>query len=148
MSMSNCTEKDTKISQTLKNIVRNHGVKYFYKGFLNSMVGTAIFRGSFNGLYDSSKSRAKTLEFKALIAYTCSLIAGGICYPLDSVRRRKIVTNSNDSILSYSKNILKTEGVRGFYKGSKLILPQSLSGAIILMLFDTAGIPIIQGVQE
>jgi hypothetical protein len=34
--------------------------------------------------------------------------------------------------------------VKGFYKGAKLILPQSVTGAIILMLFDTTGIPLLE----
>lgn len=61
MSLSNSTEKEYKISQALRTIVRTHGAKYFYKGYLNSMVGTAVFRGSFNGFYDSAKSQAKSI---------------------------------------------------------------------------------------
>lgn len=41
--------------------------------------------------------------------------------------------------MRYSSNIWKEEGARGFYKGSKLIPIQSLAGAIILLIFDTAG---------
>jgi hypothetical protein len=106
------------------------------------MVGTAVFRGSFNGFYDSAKSKVKSIELKALIAYTCAVIAGGICYPLDSIRRRRIMINSNESLSCFAKKVWSKEGLKGFYKGSKLILPQSLTGAIILMLFDTTGIPI------
>jgi len=106
------------------------------------MVGTAIFRGSFNGFYDSSKSKAKTLQFKALIAYTCAVVAGGICYPLDSIRRRRIIINSNDNIFSFADKIWKREGLKGFYKGSKLILAQSFAGAVILILFDNTHLPI------
>jgi Mitochondrial carrier protein len=61
MSISNCTEKNTRITQVLKNIVRHHGAKYFFKGYLNSLVGTALFRGSFNGIYDTAKGHASSL---------------------------------------------------------------------------------------
>jgi Mitochondrial carrier protein len=61
MSISNCTEKNTKVTQVLKNIVRHHGAKYFFKGYLNSLVGTALFRGSFNGIYDTAKGQASSL---------------------------------------------------------------------------------------
>jgi len=54
------------------------------------MVGTAVFRASFNGLFDTLKSKAASLYQKSLIAYFCAAIAGGICYPIDIIRRRKI----------------------------------------------------------
>ena len=46
----------------MKNLLKNHGARYFYKGFLNSMIGTAVFRGSFNGIYDSAKHQAKSVD--------------------------------------------------------------------------------------
>jgi solute carrier family 25 (adenine nucleotide translocator) protein 4/5/6/31 len=94
MSLSNTTEKHYKIIHTLKTLIKTNGAKYFYKGFLNSLVGTAVFRGTFNGLYDTAKSKATSLETKAMIAYCCAVAAGGICYPLDSIRRRRIIMNS------------------------------------------------------
>jgi solute carrier family 25 (mitochondrial adenine nucleotide translocator), member 4/5/6/31 len=93
-SLGTNTEKDNKLFGTVRSLIKNHGPRYFYSGFLNSMVGTAVFRGSFNGIYDSAKHRANTLNQKALIAYFCAAIAGGICYPIDIVRRRRILINS------------------------------------------------------
>lgn len=55
ISLSNSTEKSSKLYATLKTIVKKNGPKYFYKGFFNSLVGTALFRGSFNGIYDTTK---------------------------------------------------------------------------------------------
>jgi solute carrier family 25 (adenine nucleotide translocator) protein 4/5/6/31 len=142
LSLSNSTEKEIRIWTVMKNILRNHGARYFFKGYLNSLLGTAIFRGSFHGIYDTVKSEATSLERRAAIAYLCAIVAGGICYPLDIIRRRRIMVNGNHSLLQFSKGIFRKEGIRGFYKGAKLILPQSLTGAIILLLFDTNGIPI------
>jgi hypothetical protein len=106
MSLSNTTEKNYKIIQTLKNIVKAHGVKYFYKGFLNSILATAVFRGSFNGFYDTAKSKANSLEMKAAIAYCCAVVAGGICYPIDSIRRRRVIINSKDGFIAFGRKIL------------------------------------------
>ena len=58
------------------------------------MIGTAVFRASFNGIYDSAKNQAKSVDQKALVAYTCAVMAGAICYPIDIVRRRRILINS------------------------------------------------------
>ena len=108
------------------------------------MLGTAVFRGSFNGIYDSAKHSAKSLNEKAFIAYICAAIAGGICYPIDSIRRRRILINSNENFLSFGAKIWQKEGVKGFYKGSHLIPLQSLAGAVILLIFDTAGLSVNQ----
>ena len=142
MAMSNSTEKSTKITSLLKSIIRNHGVKYFFKGYLNSLVGTAVFRGSFNGFYDTAKAEARSMEERAGIAYLCSVLAGGICYPLDLIRRRRIMGSEEGNVMSFAKGIFRREGVKGFYKGAKLILPQSLTGAVILLLFDSNGLPL------
>ena len=121
-------------------MLKSNGARYFYQGFLNSMIGTAVFRGSFNGIYDSAKHQAKSVDQKALIAYFCAVTAGAICYPIDIIRRRRILINSTEKFLSFGSKIWRSEGVRGFYKGSKLIPLQSLAGAAILLIFDTAGL--------
>lgn len=105
-------------------------------------MGTAVFRGSFNGIYDTAKWKTKSVEERTLVAYMSAVIAGGICYPLDLVRRRRIVSNERGRVWAFCREILAKEGVKGFYKGAKLILPQSLTGAAILLLFDTSGLPI------
>lgn len=107
ISLSNSTEKSTKIYATIKSIIQKNGPKYFYKGFLNSMVGTALFRGSFNGIYDTTKSYAKSLQIKALTAYTSAVIAGTICYPLDILRKRRIMLNNNEDILTFGGRIFR-----------------------------------------
>lgn len=106
MTLSNTTEKNYNIIQTLKNIVKENGVKYFYKGFFNSILGTAVFRGSFNGLYDTAKFKADSLEKRASIAYCCAVVAGGICYPIDSIRRRRVIINSKDGFIEFGRKIL------------------------------------------
>jgi len=116
--------------------VTKNGTKYFYKGFLNSLIGTALFRGSFNGIYDTTKMYSNTIEAKALIAYFSAVLAGTICYPLDILRKRRITLNTNENIFSFGKKIFAKEGITGFYKGGKLIFPTSLCGALILLLFD------------
>jgi hypothetical protein len=61
---------------------------------------------------------------------------------MDIVRRRRILLNTNDNFFNFSSRIWKREGIKGFYKGSHLIPLQSITGAAILMIFDTAGIQV------
>ena len=93
LALSNSVEKKPKITTIFKNLVRTQGAGYFFKGYFNSLMGTAIFRGSFNGLYDTAKTNTKSVEERALVAYLSSVVAGSICYPLDLVRRRRIMAD-------------------------------------------------------
>jgi hypothetical protein len=54
------------------------------------------------------------------------------------------MSEEKESLLKFAQRVFQREGVKGFYKGAKLILPQSVTGAVILMLFDTAGIPLFE----
>ena len=60
--MGTNTDRDTKTLKTIQGIFRNQGPRYFYKGYLNSLLNTAVFRDSFNGSYDSVKSSAVTIN--------------------------------------------------------------------------------------
>ena len=94
-SLSTSTDKSSNVIATFRGLVRNHGLRYFYKGYLNSLLGTAVFRGSFNGSFDCAKSKARNLGEKTTIAYLCAVIAGSICYPIDIINKRRILINSN-----------------------------------------------------
>lgn len=72
-----------------------------------------------------------------MIAYLSAVLAGGICYPLDLVRRRRIMGSEKVGGLEFCLGIWRKEGLKGFYRGAKLIPAQSLTGAAILLLFDT-----------
>ena len=61
-SLGTNTEREGKLVSTAKGLLKRHGFRYFYHGFLNSMIGTAIFRASFNGIYDSAKHNANSLK--------------------------------------------------------------------------------------
>ncbi|CAM6001636.1 unnamed protein product [Sphagnum balticum] len=141
MTLSNTIEKDYSVLKTFKSTLKLHGARYFYKGIGSSLLTSAVFRGTFNGLYDTLKELTSTLEGKVGCAYISAVSAGAICYPLDSLRRRRIVRNCSKNVALFAREIVQTEGFKGFYKGARLILPQSVVGAVILLLFD-AGSPL------
>lgn len=72
-----------------------------------------------------------------MAAYLSAALAGGICYPLDLVRRRRIMGSERLGGTEFCLGIWRKEGIKGFYRGAKLIPAQSLTGAAILLLFDT-----------
>lgn len=66
-----------------------------------------IYRGSYNGSYDTHKHQAKNLKEKAMIAYFCTIFSEYLTYPVEIVRRRRIAINAQERFLSFAKNIWK-----------------------------------------
>lgn len=93
-SLGTNTEKEAKTLKTIQGILKNQGPRYFYKGYMNSLLNTAIFRASFNGSFDTVKSVAETSNQKTVLAYLCASLAGVIGYPIDIIRKRRILLNS------------------------------------------------------
>lgn len=57
-AVSSSTEKNSRLFNSAVKLAKSKGLRYFYKGFLNSLLGTAAFRGSFNGSFDTFKHKA------------------------------------------------------------------------------------------
>jgi solute carrier family 25 (adenine nucleotide translocator) protein 4/5/6/31 len=57
--LSNTFGQKINVLSEFKNIIKTKGKKYFYKGFLNSFFGIAVFRGSFFGMYDTLKTKSQ-----------------------------------------------------------------------------------------
>lgn len=105
LALTNSTEKKPKITRILKNIIRTQGPSYFFRGYLSSLMGIAVFRGSFNGLYDTAKGKTRSVEERTLAAYVSAVVAGSICYPLDLVRRRRIMGGEGVRGIDFCLNI-------------------------------------------
>lgn len=138
--MNNNTKSRLSIIDALKEIKSLHGYRYFYKGYPNVLLTLSIYRGAYNGSYDTHKSYARNLKEKAIIAYFCTIFADCVTYPVEIVRRRRICIDAKENFFKYGKQIWCQEGLKGFYKGASLIPIQSVSWAVLLMVFDTAGL--------
>lgn len=66
-------------------------------------------------MYDKKPSSVHILGFGCISAGSSSLV----CYPLDTVRRRLMVTEAHNQTHSFTliKTLIKTQGVRSVYKG-------------------------------
>ncbi len=137
-SVSTSTEKKCNLFKNAAGLLKAKGMRYFYKGFFNSLLGTAAFRGSFNGSFDTFKTKASNLSDKALIAYFCSVFAAIVCYPLEVVNKRRICVDSRMGAIKFGIDVWRREGFKGLYKGYQVLPIQALTGAVILMLFDTS----------
>jgi solute carrier family 25 (adenine nucleotide translocator) protein 4/5/6/31 len=128
-----------------KKTLASDGIAGLYRGFVISCVGIVVYRGLYFGLYDSLKPLLpKNLQnnFFAsfMLGWGITIGAGLASYPLDTVRRRMMMTSGEavkyTSSLQAMSVIYKTEGVKSFFKGAGANILRAIAGAGVLAGYD------------
>jgi len=118
-----------------------------YNGFVVSCVGIIFYRGAYFGLYDTINDQdfMKNASFftKFGVGYAVTVTAGLLSYPLDTIRRRMMMSSGKHagkykSSVDAGVQILKNEGVSAMYKGAGSNILRGLAGALVLVGFDYA----------
>jgi solute carrier family 25 (adenine nucleotide translocator) protein 4/5/6/31 len=129
-----------------KKTLATDGVAGLYRGFGPSVLGIIVYRGLYFGMYDSIKPVVLTgaLEGNFLASFAlgwCVTTGAGIAsYPLDTVRRRMMMTSGEavkyrSSMHAFS-SIVKAEGVKSLFKGAGANILRGVAGAGVLSLYD------------
>jgi solute carrier family 25 (mitochondrial adenine nucleotide translocator), member 4/5/6/31 len=128
----------------LRATLRVDGIVGLYQGYGIALAGIFLYRSLHMGGYDAIKTVAKTeltWTDKFAAAQFVSLVAGTICYPIDSVRRRLMMQAGKEvklyrhSIHAF-QSIFRQEGIRGFYRGLGPNLVRSFGAALLLVSYD------------
>ncbi|MCT5295046.1 hypothetical protein LZK36_31470 [Pseudomonas aeruginosa] len=124
------------------------GIAGLYRGFGPSVLGIVVYRGLYFGMYDSIKPvlLVGPLEgsFLAsfLLGWTVTTGAGVASYPLDTVRRRMMMTSGEavkySSSLDAARQIVAKEGVKSLFKGAGANILRGVAGAGVLSIYDKA----------
>jgi len=122
------------------------GIAGLYRGFAISCVGIIVYRGLYFGLFDSIKPvlLTGTLEdsFVAafLLGWGVTISAGLASYPIDTVRRRMMMTSGSKVHYSSSAacfaEVVKNEGVKSLFKGAGANILRAVAGAGVLSGYD------------
>jgi solute carrier family 25 (adenine nucleotide translocator) protein 4/5/6/31 len=107
--------------------LKSDGIAGLYRGFNISCVGIIVYRGLYFGMYDSIKPilpdgyRDNFLANFGL-GWTITIGAGLASYPIDTVRRRMMMTSGQavkyNSSMHAFREIMKNEGVKSLFKGA------------------------------
>jgi solute carrier family 25 (adenine nucleotide translocator) protein 4/5/6/31 len=125
--------------------LRTDGVQGLYRGFVISCVGIVIYRGLYFGIYDSAKAvmpahLANNLGVSFALGWAITVGAGLASYPIDTVRRRMMMTSGEavkyNGSIDCAKIILKNEGVKSFFKGAGANILRGVAGAMVLAGYD------------
>merc|ERR1711920_447964 len=78
--------------------------------------------------------------FKFCLGYTVTVSAGLLSYPIDTIRRRMMMTSGEavkySGSLDCTMQIMKTEGISSFFKGAGANILRGMAGAGVLAGFD------------
>ncbi|KAJ6852989.1 ADP,ATP carrier protein 1, mitochondrial-like [Iris pallida] len=126
--------------------LKSDGIAGLYRGFNISCVGIIVYRGLYFGLYDSIKPVVLTgkLQDSFLASFALGWVitngAGLASYPIDTVRRRMMMTSGEavkyKSSLDAFNQILKNEGAKSLFKGAGANILRAIAGAGVLSGYD------------
>jgi len=127
-----------------KKTIASDGVTGLYRGFVISCVGIIVYRGCYFGFYDTLKPLVLGEDAGVLqsfvLGYIVTVSAGLCSYPIDTVRRRMMMTSGEavkySGSLDCTVQVLKSEGVTSFFKGAGANILRGAAGAGVLAGFD------------
>jgi len=139
----------TGLIDCLKKISAKDGAGGLYNGFGISVVGIIAYRASYFGMFDTGKvmlfEDIKKANFFAMWGFAqCVTVSAGICsYPLDTVRRRLMMTSGQtgadrmyNGTADCFRKIYRDEGGKAFFKGCLSNVIRGTGGALVLVFYD------------
>lgn len=120
------------------------GIAGLYRGFVISCVGIIIYRGCYFGFYDTLKpillGDNASLALSFALGYGVTVVSGLISYPVDTIRRRMMMTSGQAEKYAGSwdcfTKIMKKEGFMSLMKGAGANILRGIAGAGVLSGFD------------
>jgi len=124
--------------------IKSDGIQGLYRGFVISCVGIFIYRGMYFGLYDSLKpillGENASVFLSFILGWIVTVTAGLMSYPIDTVRRRMMMTSGQavkyKGSMDCAMHILKNEGFMSMMKGAGANILRGVAGAGVLAGFD------------
>jgi len=123
-----------------KKTLASDGIGGLYRGFVISCVGIFIYRGLYFGLYDTLKPMVLGPDagvfVSFLLGWVVTVVSGLASYPIDTVRRRMMMTSGGavkyNGSIDCAKQILKNEGFMSMMKGAGANVLRGVAGAGVL----------------
>ena len=114
-----------------------------YRGFVISCVGIIVYRGCYFGFYDSQPlllGEDAGVFISFVLGYVVTITSGLISYPIDTIRRRMMMTSGQAVKYKGSWDcfiqIVRQEGVMSLMKGAGANILRGVAGAGVLAGFD------------
>jgi solute carrier family 25 (adenine nucleotide translocator) protein 4/5/6/31 len=135
----------TGLIDVYRKTLASDGLAGLYRGFVVSCAGIIVYRGAYFGLYDTLKPLLlgpdASLATSFLLGYGVTVSAGLLSYPVDTIRRRMMMTSGEavkySGSLDCALQIFRKEGIASFFKGAGANILRGIAGAGVLSGFDS-----------
>lgn len=129
-----------------KKTLASDGIAGLYRGFGPSVIGIVVYRGLYFGLYDSLKPVVLVGPLEGsflasfLLGWTVTTGASTASYPLDTVRRRMMMTSGQavkyNGAIDCMRKVVAAEGVKSLFKGCGANILRGVAGAGVISMYD------------
>merc|ERR1712126_712707 len=124
--------------------LKSDGIQGLYRGFTISAVGIFICRGMYFGMFDTLKpilvGDGGNVGLSFLLGWGVTVTAGLMSYPIDTIRRRMMMTSGGGAkykgSIDCGMQILKNEGFMSMMKGAGANILRGVAGAGVLAGFE------------
>ena len=126
--------------------LKSDGISGLYRGFMPSVAGIIVYRGLYFGMYDSLKPLVLTGSLDGsflasfLLGWVVTTGASTCSYPLDTVRRRMMMTSGQavkyNGAFDCLRKIIATEGTASLFKGCGANILRGVAGAGVISMYD------------
>lgn len=126
--------------------IASDGIAGLYRGFMVSCTGIIVYRGCYFGFFDSLKPVVLTGAMKDsffasfMLGWGVTIAAGLASYPLDTIRRRMMMTSGAAEKYTSSfdcfRKVTAKEGFGSLFKGAGANILRGVAGAGVLSGFD------------
>jgi len=124
--------------------LKSDGIQGLYRGFTISAVGIFIYRGMYFGLFDTLSpiivGKDGNVGISFLLGWAVTVTAGLMSYPIDTIRRRMMMTSGGGvkykGSIDCAMQIMKTEGFMSMMKGAGANILRGVAGAGVLAGFE------------
>jgi len=122
------------------------GIAGLYRGFMPSVAGIIVYRGLYFGMYDSFKPvvlvgpLANNFFASFALGWCVTTGAGIAAYPLDTIRRRMMMTSGEavkyKNSFDAARQIIAANGVKSLFNGAGANILRGVAGAGVLSIYD------------
>ncbi|KAH8093796.1 ATP:ADP antiporter [Cristinia sonorae] len=129
-----------------KQTLKSDGVAGLYRGFVPSVLGICVYRGFYFGGYDTIRDTflVGPLQGNFLasfaVGWLCTTGAATAAYPLDTIRRRMMMTSGEKvkykNSFDAGRQIVLKEGPKALFAGAGANILRGVAAAGVLALYD------------
>lgn len=124
--------------------MKSDGIVGLYRGFVVSCVGIIVYRGCYFGFYDTLKpillGEDAGIVLSFALGYAVTITSGLISYPIDTIRRRMMMTSGEavkyKGSFDCAVKVIKNEGFMSLMRGAGANILRGVAGAGVLAGFD------------